>query len=156
MNRSRKNLLPALLSALFLVSSSLVLEAAAKPGSGQSESEGQSEKKAKKSGDSADRQDAGTKKSRKSKKSGEADSPAPGATAPGSSSAPASDSAPAAKQQTTPPVGSGMVWVNTDSGIYHKPGSRWYGKTKQGKYLSEADALKAGYKAAKKNALPRP
>jgi len=43
-----------------------------------------------------------------------------------------------------------MVWVNTDSGVYHQPGSRWYGKTKQGKYMSEADALKAGYKPAKR------
>ena len=37
-----------------------------------------------------------------------------------------------------------MVWVNTDSGVYHKPGTRWYGKTKQGKYMTEADAQKAG------------
>jgi hypothetical protein len=44
-----------------------------------------------------------------------------------------------------------MVWVNTDSGIYHKPGTRWYGKTKQGKYMTEADAVKAGYKASGKN-----
>jgi hypothetical protein len=44
-----------------------------------------------------------------------------------------------------------MVWVNTDSGIYHKPGSRYYAKTKQGKYMSEADAVKAGYRAAEKN-----
>jgi hypothetical protein len=44
-----------------------------------------------------------------------------------------------------------MVWVNTDSGIYHKPGSRYYGKTKQGKYMPEADAVKAGYRAAEKN-----
>jgi len=43
----------------------------------------------------------------------------------------------------------GMVWVNTESGIYHKPGTRWYGKTKKGKYMLEADAIKAGYKAAK-------
>ena len=42
-----------------------------------------------------------------------------------------------------------MVWVNTESGIYHKPGSRYYGKTKQGKYMTEADAQKAGYKPAK-------
>jgi hypothetical protein len=42
-----------------------------------------------------------------------------------------------------------MVWVNTDSGVFHKEGSRWYGKTKQGKFMTEADALKAGYQAAK-------
>ena len=39
--------------------------------------------------------------------------------------------------------GTGMVWVNTDSGIYHKEGSRYYGKTKVGKYMTEADAVKA-------------
>ena len=43
-----------------------------------------------------------------------------------------------------------MVWVNTDSGVYHKPGTRYYGKTKQGKYMTEADAQKAGYRAAGK------
>ena len=42
-----------------------------------------------------------------------------------------------------------MVWVNTDSGVFHKEGSRWYGKTKQGKFMSEADALKQGFQAAK-------
>jgi len=40
------------------------------------------------------------------------------------------------------------VWVNTNSGIYHCPGTRWYGTTKQGKYMSECEALKAGYRAA--------
>ena len=57
----------------------------------------------------------------------------------------------------TPPVGSsgsasqnqgggpGQVWVNTKSGVIWKPGSQYYGKTKQGKYMSEAEALKAGY-----------
>jgi len=48
-----------------------------------------------------------------------------------------------------PPSGSGMVWVNLDSGVYHREGDRWYGKTKHGKYMSEADAQKAGYRAAK-------
>ncbi len=41
-----------------------------------------------------------------------------------------------------------MVWVNTQTGVYHKWGSRWYGKTKHGKYMLEADAVKAGYKPA--------
>lgn len=47
----------------------------------------------------------------------------------------------------TPPS-PGMVWANTDSKVYHKSGSRWYGKTKQGQWMTEADAQKAGYKAA--------
>jgi hypothetical protein len=52
-------------------------------------------------------------------------------------------------QAQTPPS-PGMVWVNTDSGVYHKSGSRWYGKTKQGKWMTEQDAVKAGYKPAAK------
>ncbi len=43
----------------------------------------------------------------------------------------------------------GQVWVNTDTGVYHKSG-RWYGKTKQGKFMSEDEAKKAGYRAAEK------
>lgn len=42
----------------------------------------------------------------------------------------------------------GKVWVNTDSGVYHK-GGKWYGTTKQGKFMTEQEATKAGYKAAK-------
>jgi hypothetical protein len=41
----------------------------------------------------------------------------------------------------------GKVWVNTDSGVYHKRG-RWYGATKEGKFMTEQDAIQAGYKAA--------
>jgi DNA uptake protein ComE-like DNA-binding protein len=70
----------------------------------------------------------------------------PAATAP-------SPATPAASAKSSPPAqgtpGNGMVWVNTDSGVYHKEGSRYYGKTKAGKYMTEADAIKAGYRAAK-------
>jgi hypothetical protein len=60
------------------------------------------------------------------------------------SSMPQSDNSAAA-----PPAGSGMVWVNTATKVYHHEGDRWYGKTKQGKYMTEADAQKGGYRAAK-------
>ena len=44
-----------------------------------------------------------------------------------------------------------MVWVNLESKIYHKQTSRFYGRTKKGQYMTEADAIKGGYKAAKGN-----
>jgi helix-hairpin-helix protein len=47
------------------------------------------------------------------------------------------------------PPEKGMVWVNTSTKIYHKEGDRYYGKTKSGKFMTEADAIKAGYKPAK-------
>jgi len=45
--------------------------------------------------------------------------------------------------------GAGKVWVNTETHVYHKEGSKWYGRTKNGKYLSEQDAIKEGDKPAK-------
>jgi len=42
------------------------------------------------------------------------------------------------------------VWVNLDTGIYHR-GGHWYGKTKNGKFMTLDDAKKAGYKPAKRD-----
>ena len=49
-----------------------------------------------------------------------------------------------------PGGGHGLVWVNIEIHVYHKEGSRFYGTTKKGKYVSEADAIKEGDRAAAK------
>jgi hypothetical protein len=42
-----------------------------------------------------------------------------------------------------------QVWVNTATGVYHYPDTRWYGNTKQGKFMSETDARAHGYRPAR-------
>ena len=49
----------------------------------------------------------------------------------------------------TPPADSaGQVWVNTKKGVYWRPGTEYYGKTKKGMYMSEGEAINKGYHAA--------
>lgn len=42
-----------------------------------------------------------------------------------------------------------QVWVNLGSGKYFRPGSRYYGHTKRGQFMSEEDAQRQGYVAAR-------
>ena len=56
----------------------------------------------------------------------------------------------AAATAPAPGGGHGLVWVNTDSHVFHKEGSRFYGTTKKGKYMTEAEAAKEGNRAAGK------
>jgi hypothetical protein len=68
--------------------------------------------------------------------------------------------APAVKPKALPPApvsdadiaaakAAGKVWVNLESKVYHKSDSKWYGKTKKGQFMTEAEAQKAGAHLAK-------
>jgi DNA uptake protein ComE-like DNA-binding protein len=70
-------------------------------------------------------------------------------SAPAPAMAPKSAPSPSTMQAQTPPA-PGMVWVNLETKVFHRQGDPWYGKTKKGKFMTEADALKAGYREAKK------
>jgi hypothetical protein len=65
---------------------------------------------------------------------------------------PAKPAAKSTASEVQKPPQAGMVWANTKSKIYHKEGDQWYGKGKNGKWMTEADAKKAGYNAAKASA----
>jgi hypothetical protein len=60
----------------------------------------------------------------------------------------------AALPAQTPPS-PGMVWANPDTRVFHRAGDPWYGRTKKGQWMTEADALKAGYQLAKEGAVKR-
>lgn len=77
-----------------------------------------------------------------------APAPAPRPAPPGRpATAPTAASAPVTAQVPPSP---GMVWVNLETKVFHRQGDPWYGKTKKGQFMTEADALKAGYREAKK------
>ena len=48
----------------------------------------------------------------------------------------------------------GLVWVNLDSKIYHREG-QFYGTTKNGKFMTEAEAVKMGGTASKASAAKK-
>jgi hypothetical protein len=63
---------------------------------------------------------------------------------------PAGRTTEAAANPPAPGGGHFQVWVNTETRVYHRQGSRFYGTTRKGKYMTEQDAIQAGYKPAPK------
>lgn len=90
------------------------------------------------------------KRAKTAKKSAGAAAAAPAAApAPAAHAEPTSRTARAPKSAASNTAqasggGPGMVWVNTATNVYHCSGTRFYGKTKAGKYMSEAQAKAAG------------
>ncbi len=69
---------------------------------------------------------------------------APSYPAPAPAPAKAAAAAPASDVVAQTPPSKGMVWVNTSTKVFHREGDPWYGKTKHGKFMTEADAVAAG------------
>ena len=90
--------------------------------------------------------------------SASSNAPAPAPASRGSDAPAAQRGAPSSSPSSEyqAPPSSGMVWVNLDSKIFHREGDRWYGRTKHGKYMSEADALNAGYRLSREKGEPGP
>ncbi len=107
-----------------------------------------SKKKSKKDGAAAEDKSAAADQSAASATPSAAPPAAP-ATAPRKASQPAPSGA-ASDGDIAAAKSSGKVWVNLNSGIYHK-GGRWYGKTKSGKFMTEAEAKAAGYKGSQRD-----
>jgi len=58
--------------------------------------------------------------------------------------APAVRKAPQPAAIQAPGAAPDKVWYNATSKVYHCPNDRYYGRTKDGKYMTEAEAKAAG------------
>jgi len=98
---------------------------------------------------------AGAGEARRAPAGTAAPTPAPANVSPRTSAPPPESPAPASSVEPRTAPAAGMVWVNTATKVFHRQGDPWYGRTKEGKFMTEADAVKAGYRASKQGAAKK-
>jgi hypothetical protein len=78
-----------------------------------------------------------------------AQTPAAKPTAPAAKTAKPAPAPPPSTADIANAKAKGLVWANLNTKVYHYSTDSTYGTTKNGKFMAEADAKAAGYRAAK-------
>ena len=89
----------------------------------------------------------------KGKKTADTSQPAPSSTSSSNTASAPSQNTSTSTSATSPAPGggNGKVWANKETKVFHREGDRWYGKTKKGEYMTEQEALAAGYRPVKEH-----